>query len=126
MSISLAVTVMMLKTQITADRDAASASASPLEHRLRGRGTERTLLLHKASRVRCLTRPAVLHVHHQRATHSSSPSRPSCVKLIKPTQTESCKPRTRVRLQHAAWALRVDHRGPPSVLHPGVTEDPPE
>lgn len=42
-SISLAVTAMMLKTQITADRTAASAAsttASPLAHRLHGPGIE--------------------------------------------------------------------------------------
>lgn len=57
MSISLSVTAMMLKTQITSDRtaaaSAASTTASPLLRRLHGPGTEITLLVHKAYRVWC-------------------------------------------------------------------------
>ena len=56
MSISLAVTAMMLKTQKTADRTAASAAsttASPLVHRLHGPGTQITQLVHRAYRVWC-------------------------------------------------------------------------
>lgn len=52
--ISLSVTAMMLKTQITADRTAASAAsttASPLAHRLHSPGNEITLSVHGAYRV---------------------------------------------------------------------------
>lgn len=55
-SISLAVAAMMLKTQKTADRTAASAAsttASPLLHRLHGPGTEITLLVRGAYPVWC-------------------------------------------------------------------------
>ena len=116
MSISLAVTAMMLKTQKTADRTAASAAsttASPLAHRLHGPGTQITQLVHRAYRVWCSSvlkapflssspryeiSPSVAYMHTQEdagknAMTNSGAGQPSISEaLYRPAAEAECEP----------------------------------